>query len=317
MKRFLKILGIIIGVVVLIFVGFALFINFKPPTQYKNEARDLTITPDSAKVAEGARIASLLCKSCHMSEDGKLGGGFMPDTKVFGKIYAPNITHSDKARIHGYTDGQLVYLFRTGIKKDGYYAPPWMPKFPLMSDHDIECIVAFLRSDHPMVQPSDLVQPAPEPSFLAKALLFGVFKPLPYPEQPIPEPDTTNKVEFGKYLATAKFDCYSCHSADFATNNEMEPSKSIGFFGGGNKLLNREGKQMLSANITMDAETGIGNWTEAQFIKCVKYGERPSGVATRYPMEPWSNLTDEEVSAIWAYLQTVPKISYKVVLPES
>lgn len=307
MKRLLKVLLVIIGIVVLVLTGLMIFISNKSPEVFENKAPDVTVTPDSAKVAEGARMASLLCVNCHGGEDGTLSGHFMPDTKVFGTLYAPNITHHENSRLHGYTDGELMYLFRTGIKKDGLYAPPWMPKFPHLSDYDVECLISFLRSDNPMLKGSDVVQPAPEPSFLAKALTTFVFKPLPYPTEAIPQPNQDDPVEFGKYLAVAKFDCYGCHSEDFATLNTMEPEKSPGFFGGGNNLLRKDGTPIISPNITMD-ETGIGNWTEDQFVTCVRYGERPSGIATQYPMVPFSNMTEKEVKAIWAYLQTVPKI---------
>ncbi len=59
--------------------------------------------------------------------------------------------------------------------------------------------------------------------------------------------------------------------------------------------------------------TGIGSWTEEQFIKAVKCGQVPTGKpAMRYPMLPYSNITDQEVKAIFAYLKTVPKLNNKV-----
>lgn len=308
MRTIFKVLLILLGVITLLFIGTGLFINFKKPTLFENKAPQITVNADSAMIAEGTRIASILCINCHGAENGKLSGGYMADVKAFGDLYAPNITHHATAKLDGYTDGELIYFLRTGIKKDGYYAPPWMPKFPLLSDKDIQSIVAFLRSNHPMLEAQDMVQPTIKPSFLAKALMFAVFKPLPYPEKSIPEPDTTNKVSWGKYLVSAKFDCYSCHSESFSTMNILEPEKTPGYFGGGNDMLRKDGTPIKSPNITMDEETGIGTWTEPQFIKAVRFGERPSGVATQYPMVPFTNLTNSEVSAMWAYLQTVPKI---------
>ena len=148
-----------------------------------------------------------------------------------------------------------------------------------------------------------------KPSFLAKFLTRVAFKPLPWPEQPIPDPDTSDLVAFGKYLTTAKFDCFSCHSADFQTVDIMNPEQSEGYFGGGNPLLDLEGNTVLSSNLTMDRETGLGEWSEEEFIKCVKTGIRPHGKpAFQYPMMPHTQLYDREVSAIWAYLKTVPVI---------
>ncbi len=118
------------------------------------------------------------------------------------------------------------------------------------------------------------------------------------------------RMAFGKYIAHGMVNCYDCHSADFKTNDPLEPTKSAGYMGGGNKLLNLEGEVIHAPNITMDKESGLGNWTEEEFIKAVKYGQRPNGgEAIQYPMLKLTQLTDEEVSAIWAYLKTVPEIS--------
>jgi Cytochrome c len=315
MNRLLKFVLYLLGGVALLIVIALLYVNFKKPSIHENKAEDITVEFDSSMILEGQRMARILCINCHGGEDGSLSGAQVEGVDVFGKIFAPNITHHENSKLEGYTDGELKYLFRTGIKQDGYYSPPWMPKFPGMSERDINCIIAFLRSDDQMLTPSEVIQPDPEPSFLAKMLTIVAFKPLPYPEEDIAEPDVSNPVEWGEYLSTAKFECYSCHSADFATNDLMNPSKSVGFFGGGNRFTDREGKELLSKNITMDKEAGLGSWTEAEFIKTVRFGERKSGIATRYPMEPFSDMTNSEVSAIWSYLQTIPHISEPVAKP--
>jgi hypothetical protein len=88
----------------------------------------------------------------------------------------------------------------------------------------------------------------------------------------------------------------------------MEPEKSEGYFGGGNKMLDRNLKPILTANLTMDEETGLGVWTKEGFIKTVRFAVRLDGTPLRFPMRPYTYLTDEEIGAIWAYLQTLPKI---------
>jgi len=138
------------------------------------------------------------------------------------------------------------------------------------------------------------------------------FVPPPLPTAPIAIPDTTNQVAFGKYTADALCVCYACHSADFAKQDPLNPEKSLGFYGGGNPMLNFEGEVVPSANITMDKETGIGNWTAAQFRDAVKFGKNPKGGPQNYPMFPHTTLSDGEVDAIFAYLQTVPKIKNRV-----
>lgn len=62
----------------------------------------------------------------------------------------------------------------------------------------------------------------------------------------------------------------------------------------------------------MDDETGIGKWSEEQFVKAVETGIVPNGQALRAPMKPYVYLSDGEVRAIYTYLKTIPKINNKV-----
>jgi mono/diheme cytochrome c family protein len=310
MKKLLKIGGIILGVIVLLVLALVAFIQFSPLPTFETNAPEINVQPDSAKLAEGEKIVKTLCASCHMSDDGKLGGNHMVDAGSFGEIHSANLTnHPELGALSQYSDGEMAYLIRTGIKRDGSYAPPWMVKLSALSDYDMEAILTYLRSDAEELQASNNPTKPSKFNFLANALIkMGAFKPLPYPDKPIASPPKSDKVAYGKYLALSKYDCYACHSAEFATCDFQNPEKSVGFLGGGNPIPDKEGNIILSANLTMDEATGLGNWTEEQFIKAVKTGIRPGKIANRYPMMPYTRLEDEELSAIWAYLQTVPKI---------
>lgn len=314
MKKLLRILGILILVIILGAGIFAAKIYFSPIPSYKVELpEDFKVTSDSASIARGKKLVLTLCNNCHGRGKSQLSGGHMPDIPMFGDIYAPNITqHPEHGKISKYSDAEIAHLLRTGIKRDGQYAPPYMPKLPLLSDNDLNAIISFLRSDDPMVQPSDEVQPEPKPSFLTKFLCTVAMKPYEY-RSGIPDPDPNDKVALGKYLSLGVAACFECHSADFKTNNSLEPEKSPGFFGGGNKMMNLDGEIVLSKNITMHPENGIGSWTEEDFVKALRFGQRPNGgEPLKYPMEPYNHLTDDEARAIWAYLQTVPVLDNKV-----
>ena len=313
MKRVFKILGILIGLGVLVLAGGATYIHTAGIPKYEVKAPDLKVTADSAMLAEGKRLATMVCNQCHMAASGKLEGQEMLDLPAaFGKAWSANITRDEKYGTGRYTDGELAYLIRTGIKRDGNYAPPWMPKFPHLSDYDLQSVIAYLRSDAPELAPVAKAQPPCQPSFLAKFLSYVAFKPLPYPTAPITAPPATDKVAFGKYIATSKVECYGCHSPSFETQNIMEPDKTPGYFSGGNAMPNKEGEIILTRNLTPDKTTGIGNWTEEQFIKALRFGQRDGKPALRYPMVPYAAMTDEEASAVWAYLQTIPSISHDV-----
>jgi len=94
------------------------------------------------------------------------------------------------------------------------------------------------------------------------------------------------------------------------------PELSEGFFGGGNKPLSLEGKEIITQNLTPDLGSGIGNWSAEKFMRAVKYGQKEGEPALRYPMVPFVLLTDLEVNAIYAYLQTIPAIKNKVLRTE-
>ncbi len=312
MKKVFKWLGyILLGIVALLLCA-ATYIQLAPMPTYEAKAPSLSIAADSARLAEGRRIVLTDCAHCHRSADGKLGGDLWANDSQFGKMWTANITQHPTAGIKDYSDGELAYLLRTGIKRDGHFAGPWMT-FPLMSDEDVASVIAFLRSDAPEVQPSENRQPPAELTFLGKMILKLFLKPtFEYPKQPITAPLPTDKIAYGRYLATGRWECFRCHSASFETNDDLNPEKSVGFFGGGNPVADKENKPVNSANITLDRETGIGAWTEAQFADAVRFGKRPDGKALSHLMPPMSMLSEGEVSAIWAYLQTVPPIKNPV-----
>jgi hypothetical protein len=171
-----------------------------------------------------------------------------------------------------------------------------------------------MRSGHSWVQPDNTVQPDTKYSFLSKFLTnIKAMRPMPFSHQPIAEPDTTNVVKWGEYVALHRVECYPCHSKDFASVDFINPEKSKGFFGGGNEFKMPDGGKMYSRNITMDEETGIGKWSEEEFVKALKTGIVPHGqAALRQPMKPYADLSDGEAKAIYAYLKTIPKINNKV-----
>lgn len=312
MKKFLKFTGLAVGGLLLVVVVALLFINSKGIPRYEVHANAEIVEPHPQLIERGKKLSLMLCAHCHLDQNtGRFSGKFMSDAPPeFGRIYSANITGDSIHGIGAYSDGELIYLLRTGVARDGRYLPPYMPKFPSMAHEDVRALVAFLRSGDEFVAPVSQPDSASEPSLLTKVLCNTMFKPFPMPEKIIEMPDTLNKVALGRYLAV-NLECFSCHSADFKTNNFLEPEKSPGYFGGGNKPLNPAGEIVLTPNLTPH-ETGIGNWTEEQFIKAVKYGQRPGKPALQMPMQPYPLLTDNEAGAIFAYLKTIPPIDNQV-----
>ncbi|WP_370086454.1 cytochrome c [Ekhidna sp.] len=313
MKKLLKILGLGLLTIVVILIITLVVINAKGIPSYEVEVISFEHQSSPEIIARGKKLSTMLCANCHMDmSTRKLTGKRMKDAPAeFGEIFSANITQDKTYGIGEWTDGEIVYLLRTGIKRDGQYAPPYMAKLPHMADEDINAIIAFLRSDDRMVQAEKKADISPKPSLLTKLLCRVAFKPFPMPSEAIPLPDTANTLELGKYLAH-NLDCFSCHSADFKSNNYMEPEKSVGYFAGGNVPLDLEGRVKPTPNLTPDEETGIGSWTKDEFIRAVRFGQKEGESALSYPMIPYTQLTEYEVGAIYDYLMTIPPISNKV-----
>lgn len=313
MKKVLRFVLLGVAVVLLLAAVGALFVQLRGIPAYDKPVLEQKVEAHPQRVVRGKKLAAMLCANCHLNpETQRFTGKFMNDAPpLFGKIHSPNITGDKTYGIGQWTDGEIIYLLRTGIKRDGSYAPPYMAKLPHMSDEDIASIVAFLRSDDEWVQASAIPSVPSEPSFMTKLLSNVAFKPLPMPSEPVLIPDSTELVAYGRYLAI-NLDCWTCHSGDFTKLDVMVPENSFHFLAGGNLMLDLEGKEIVTLNLTPDKETGIGNWTEEQFIKAVKYGIREGRPALRYPMVPYTQLTDYEAKAIFAYLKTVPAVKNQV-----
>jgi hypothetical protein len=70
-------------------------------------------------------------------------------------------------------------------------------------------------------------------------------------------------------------------------------------------------------NLTPDAETGLGNWSEDEIIAAVREGLRPDGRELA-PIMPWHSyavLTDPDALALARYLKSLPPASFQVPGP--
>jgi mono/diheme cytochrome c family protein len=108
----------------------------------------------------------------------------------------------------------------------------------------------------------------------------------------------------GRYLTNAA-DCEACHTAD-----EGRP------FAGGLAFKTPFGT-LYSPNITRDMETGIGAWSDADFLKAVHEGIDRDGerLYPAFPYAAYTYLSDDDVLAIKAYLFSLPPVKYQP--PES
>jgi mono/diheme cytochrome c family protein len=111
-----------------------------------------------------------------------------------------------------------------------------------------------------------------------------------------------DRIERGRYLAVLS-DCAACHTAPGGRP-----------FAGGVALQTPFGK-LVAPNITPDADTGIGNMTNGEFLAALHDG-RGHGGKRLYPAMPYpayTKMTDDDVLAIRAYLATAAPVSNAVI----
>jgi mono/diheme cytochrome c family protein len=112
----------------------------------------------------------------------------------------------------------------------------------------------------------------------------------------------TSTIAAGKYLAAAG-DCAACHTTPGGAP-----------FAGG-VVINTPFGKLLGSNITPDQATGIGGWSDKQFVAALKYGVGHNG-ARLYPGMPYiyfNKVPAAELIKIHAYLETIPPVRNHVV----
>jgi mono/diheme cytochrome c family protein len=103
----------------------------------------------------------------------------------------------------------------------------------------------------------------------------------------------------GEYLTKAA-DCTACHTV---------PGSGKPFAGG--VAFKLPFGTIYSSNITADTGTGIGSWSDADFVRAVREGIRKDGqrLYPAFPYTSYTQLSRSDVLAIKAYLNSLPKIS--------
>lgn len=294
MKKWGKRIGIALVVLVALIgvaVGTAFGVSLNKQGQvYEIEGATFAIPSDPESIAEGERLfVTRGCggTDCH-TEDG--GGHVMMQDGPFGTITAANLTTSTR----DYTPADWDRAVRHGMRRDGT-SLIFMPSldFVHMSDRELGLIVGYIRS-MPTVQRE---LPANEVSLLARIIdLTGAFHLFPAAaidhdavSQPDPEPGRT--VEYGRYLASL---CMGCHGEQFSGGPIPGAPPELG----------------VPLNLTPH-ETGLAGWTEAQFATALREGRTPDGRELDRVQMPWpmfARMTDDEVGAIFMFLQTLPPL---------
>lgn len=296
MKRFLRGAGrVLLALVALLVSGTAALYGY---TQYRMQQKHpaeerlaVAVTADPQLIQAGARLAKVRgCVDCH-GED--LGGKTFLDVAPVGRVFASNLTAGRGGVGSAYSDVDLARAIRHGVRPDGE-ALLIMPsqEFQGLSDEDVAAMIAYIRS----VPPVDNEPFEPSVGPVGRFLYLTGQAPLlpaelidhaaPRPAAPAPGPTA----EYGAYLATG---CIGCHGNHYS----------------GGKIPGMPPEFPAASNLTMDLETGLGTWTEEHFFAALRTGRRPDGSELR-PEMPWkltAAMTDDEIRALWLYLQTVER----------
>ena len=131
-------------------------------------------------------------------------------------------------------------------------------------------------------------------ALLAGAMLAGAAPALePDPSSPDPAPR-------GAYILRAA-GCASCHT----------DSANGGAFLAGGRMLSSPWGAIAVPNITPDRETGIGGWSDEDFVRALRDGKSPAG-RTYYPAFPYTAYTGmrrDDMLDLKAYLDTVEPVA--------
>lgn len=111
-------------------------------------------------------------------------------------------------------------------------------------------------------------------------------------------------IERGRYLAYGPAACVSCHTAN-ADAKRVEAGEPLPLAGGHEWTL--PFGTVRSPNLTPDAETGIGRYTDAQLARMLRHAVRPDGRAA-LPFMAYQNLADDDVVALLSYLRAQPAV---------
>jgi len=314
-----KIFLTVIGLIIILIIGAISYVNVGLPNV--GDAPDISIEATPDRIARGDYIANhvALCMDCHSTRDWSIfTGPPVPGTQGIGgerfdqNMGFPGVFYSRNITPYGlkdWTDGEIFRAITTGVSKDGSALFPIMPYmgYRKLDKEDVYSVIAYLRSLDPVES-----TPATSKADFPMSLIINT---IPGEADFVDIPDKNDRVEYGGYLLTMA-SCYECHTQAEQGNLIMEM-----YLAGGRDFIGPWGT-VRSANLTQDKKTGLGNWTETQFVARFKMHVDSSFVAPKVgegdfqTIMPWimyAGMEEDDLKAIFAYLQTIEPIENQVV----
>ncbi|HSR34749.1 MAG TPA: c-type cytochrome [Anaerolineae bacterium] len=321
LRQILKWLGILMGAVAVLVIGLVVYVQLAWDNPSTREVPQMTASRNAETVARGKYLYNntLICWSCHGSQGSKSpeepqAGGLEFDlTDIgpgFGFIYASNITPDFETGIGAWSDGELVRAIREGLDHEGRIIFPIMEAewYRGLSDEDALALVAYLRS-LPAVNSEVATN---RYYFPAKALIaLGMVKPQLGITAAVVAPPRSVTAEYGEYLASHASGCAACHTPRSPNTGKFDLTRP---FAGGDFAFAEEGFSPTGSNLTPDAATGIGEWTEEQYMTAMRTGLTPDGTVM-LPFMPWpwyARWSEDDLRAVWLYLRALEPIDHEV-----
>jgi mono/diheme cytochrome c family protein len=298
MQRVLKWTGIVVGGVValalLVVLGLYTKSRLEFTKHYAVQVEAVPIPTDGASIEGGKHLATILCEECHGADLG--GTPVLFDLGPIGTGAAPNLTTGKGGLGAELTDADFVRVLRHGVKPEGtsvFIMPA--QDFRNLSDADLGSVIAYIRT----VPPVDRFVPEPHVriTFLGNVMygagVFGHLLRAATIEQsapPLPAPPVGVTAAYGEYLVNIN-GCRDCHGKELAGGKPGDPNSP------------------MARNLTPTGH--LGDWTEAQFVTTLRTGVTPTGLHLPAEYMPWDwkgKMTDDELSAVWAYLSSLPPL---------
>lgn len=301
------------GVLLLLVVGgMAYFYLYYPKVE---AAPVIEVSATAAQIERGEYLANhvALCIDCHSTRnwsvfagpiipgtEGKGGEKFGPEMGFPGTFYSKNITPHN---LKNWTDGEIYRAITGGVSRDESPLFPVMPYpyYKSMDPRDVKAIIAYIRT----LEPIENTTPDSEPAFPMNFIMRTI--PAPYDPAAAKRPSPEDILEYGKYLVTISA-CSDCHTPKQKGQPVMEQ-----YMAGGVEFDMSFGT-VRSANITPHVATGIGTWTEDQFVATFKQYDVPidslpdpsrRGYNTIMPWQMYAGMKEQDLKAIFAYLQSL------------
>lgn len=290
LKRILQVPAALVVVMVVALVAVYALSERRLARLWEVSPAPVAVPMGAAERAEGLRLYFTRgCAECHGDD---LGGKVVIDDPMMGTFVGSNLT-SGPGGVGARSDLDLVRAIRHGVGADGR-GLALMPshEFNVFADAEVGAMIGAIRDAAPV----DRTTPPPSPGPLMRVLFLAGEVPMLVAAELIdhdaprpPAPAVGPNAAYGGYLANL---CMGCHGQGLS----------------GGAIPGTPPDWPPSTNITSDPTTGIGAWSEQDFVRAMREGTRPDGTAMS-PVMPWRNfsqMTDVELAALWAFLRTVP-----------